>query len=136
MVDGADDSFAVVFSLGITQESAIPLQIYVVIAVGSFVTGVIATLLAPFQVVVNRWLWARTQQMSSRTTTEVSRSLCDERIDLQSALDWDDVLPEAPYEFDWRRQFELALESNRTQAYHDRRARPKWRELSPSKWRR
>ncbi|MDS0280355.1 hypothetical protein NDI85_21450 [Halomicroarcula sp. S1AR25-4] len=52
-------AFAVVFSLSITQESAIPLQIYVVIAAGSFVTGVIATLLAPFQAVVNRWLWAR-----------------------------------------------------------------------------
>lgn len=38
---------------------------------------------------------------------------------LPGARDWDDALSEARYEFDWRRQFELALDSDRAQAYHD-----------------
>ncbi|GAB3704922.1 phosphomethylpyrimidine synthase ThiC [Halorubrum pallidum] len=38
---------------------------------------------------------------------------------LPGARDWDDALSEARYEFDWRRQFELALDSERAQAYHD-----------------
>lgn len=38
---------------------------------------------------------------------------------LPGARDWDDALSEARYEFDWRRQFELALDPERAQAYHD-----------------
>lgn len=38
---------------------------------------------------------------------------------LPGARDWDDALSEARYEFDWRRQFDLALDSERAQAYHD-----------------
>jgi phosphomethylpyrimidine synthase len=38
---------------------------------------------------------------------------------LPGARDWDDALSEARYEFDWRRQFELALDPDRAQAYHD-----------------
>ena len=37
----------------------------------------------------------------------------------QGARDWDDALSEARYEFDWRRQFDLALDPERAQAYHD-----------------
>jgi phosphomethylpyrimidine synthase len=39
--------------------------------------------------------------------------------DLPGARDWDDALSEARYEFDWRRQFEIALDPDRAQAYHD-----------------
>lgn len=39
--------------------------------------------------------------------------------DLPGARDWDDALSEARYEFDWRRQFELALDPKRAQEYHD-----------------
>ncbi|WP_101295516.1 phosphomethylpyrimidine synthase ThiC [Halegenticoccus soli] len=39
--------------------------------------------------------------------------------DLPGARDWDDALSEARYEFDWRRQFELALDPERARAYHD-----------------
>ncbi|SDJ19428.1 hydroxymethylpyrimidine synthase [Halovenus aranensis] len=35
------------------------------------------------------------------------------------ARDWDDALSEARYNFDWRRQFDLALDPERAQAYHD-----------------
>jgi len=35
------------------------------------------------------------------------------------ARDWDDALSEARYEFDWRRQFDLALDPERARAYHD-----------------
>jgi len=35
------------------------------------------------------------------------------------ARDWDDALSEARYEFDWRRQFELALDPERAREYHD-----------------
>ncbi|QKG93748.1 phosphomethylpyrimidine synthase ThiC [Halorubrum salinarum] len=35
------------------------------------------------------------------------------------ARDWDDALSEARYEFDWRRQFELALDPDRARSYHD-----------------
>jgi phosphomethylpyrimidine synthase len=35
------------------------------------------------------------------------------------ARDWDDALSEARYEFDWRRQFDLALDSERARSYHD-----------------
>jgi len=35
------------------------------------------------------------------------------------ARDWDDALSEARYAFDWRRQFDLALDPERAQEYHD-----------------
>ncbi|WP_394326208.1 phosphomethylpyrimidine synthase ThiC [Haloparvum sedimenti] len=35
------------------------------------------------------------------------------------ARDWDDALSEARYEFDWRRQFDLALDPERARSYHD-----------------
>jgi len=38
---------------------------------------------------------------------------------LPGARDWDDALSEARYEFDWRKQFQLALDPERAQAYHD-----------------
>lgn len=52
-------AFFVGFSLSITHDSAIPLIIYLVIAGGSFITGVIVTLLSPFQAIVHRALWPR-----------------------------------------------------------------------------
>ncbi|MFB6093238.1 MAG: phosphomethylpyrimidine synthase ThiC [Haloquadratum sp.] len=39
--------------------------------------------------------------------------------DLPGARDWDDALSEARYEFDWQRQFELALDPERARSYHD-----------------
>jgi len=38
---------------------------------------------------------------------------------LPGARDWDDALSEARYEFDWRRQFDLALDPERARSYHD-----------------
>lgn len=38
---------------------------------------------------------------------------------LPGARDWDDALSEARYEFNWRRQFELALNPERAREYHD-----------------
>ncbi|MFC4553149.1 MULTISPECIES: phosphomethylpyrimidine synthase ThiC [Halorussus] len=38
----------------------------------------------------------------------------------EGARDWDDALSEARYAFDWERQFELALDPERAQSYHDR----------------
>ncbi|MFC7073766.1 phosphomethylpyrimidine synthase ThiC [Halovenus rubra] len=35
------------------------------------------------------------------------------------ARDWDDALSEARYNFDWRRQFDLALDPERAKEYHD-----------------
>jgi phosphomethylpyrimidine synthase len=35
------------------------------------------------------------------------------------ARDWDDALSEARYEFDWQRQFELALDPERARGHHD-----------------
>jgi phosphomethylpyrimidine synthase len=39
--------------------------------------------------------------------------------DREGARDWDDALSEARYDFDWRRQFDLALDPERAQDYHD-----------------
>lgn len=50
-------TFFVGFSLGASQESAIPTVVYLIIAVGSFLTGVIVTFLSPLQAVVNRFVW-------------------------------------------------------------------------------
>jgi len=52
-------AFFVGFSLSITADSAIPVGIYLAIAVGSFITGVVMTLFSPLQAIVNRFLWAR-----------------------------------------------------------------------------
>lgn len=38
---------------------------------------------------------------------------------LSGARDWDDALSEARYEFDWNRQFELALDPERARNFHD-----------------
>jgi phosphomethylpyrimidine synthase len=38
---------------------------------------------------------------------------------LPGAADWDRALSEARYEFDWRRQFDLALDPERAQSFHD-----------------
>ncbi|AUG47572.1 phosphomethylpyrimidine synthase [Haloarcula taiwanensis] len=37
----------------------------------------------------------------------------------EGAQDWDDALSEARYAFDWREQFELALDPDRAREYHD-----------------
>jgi phosphomethylpyrimidine synthase len=37
----------------------------------------------------------------------------------EGARDWDDALSEARYNFDWREQFDLALDPERAQSYHD-----------------
>jgi len=39
--------------------------------------------------------------------------------DLPGARDWDDALSEARYAFDWRRQFDLALDPERAKEFHD-----------------
>jgi len=39
--------------------------------------------------------------------------------DRPGARDWDDALSEARYNFDWREQFDLALDPDRARAYHD-----------------
>ncbi|WP_224270703.1 phosphomethylpyrimidine synthase ThiC [Haloprofundus salinisoli] len=39
--------------------------------------------------------------------------------DHPGARDWDDALSEARYDFDWRRQFEFALDPERAREYHD-----------------
>jgi phosphomethylpyrimidine synthase len=38
---------------------------------------------------------------------------------LPGAADWDRALSEARYDFDWRRQFDLALDPERAQSFHD-----------------
>ncbi|UPM43407.1 phosphomethylpyrimidine synthase ThiC [Halocatena salina] len=38
---------------------------------------------------------------------------------LPGARDWDDALSRARYAFDWREQFDLALDPERAQSYHD-----------------
>jgi len=37
----------------------------------------------------------------------------------EGARDWDDALSEARYAFDWREQFDLALDPDRARSYHD-----------------
>jgi phosphomethylpyrimidine synthase len=37
----------------------------------------------------------------------------------EGARDWDDALSEARYDFDWERQFDLALDPERARSYHD-----------------
>ena len=50
-------AFFVGFSLGITKESGIPTVVYLSIAIGSFLSGVIITFLSPLQAIVNRFVW-------------------------------------------------------------------------------
>lgn len=49
--------FILGFSLGITQESPIPLTVYLAIAITSFLTGIFVSVLSPLQAFVNRWIW-------------------------------------------------------------------------------
>ncbi len=49
----------------------------------------------------------------------IAAHAADVATDLPGARDWDDALSEARYEFDWRRQFELALDPERARNYHD-----------------
>ena len=49
----------------------------------------------------------------------ISAHAADVANDRPGARDWDDALSEARYEFDWRRQFDLALDPDRAQSYHD-----------------
>ncbi|WP_371340827.1 phosphomethylpyrimidine synthase ThiC [Halorientalis sp. IM1011] len=43
----------------------------------------------------------------------------DVAADKPGARDWDDALSEARYDFDWRRQFDLALDPERAREFHD-----------------
>jgi phosphomethylpyrimidine synthase len=49
----------------------------------------------------------------------IAAHAADVATDRPGARDWDDALSEARYEFDWRRQFELALDPERARDYHD-----------------
>ncbi|WP_394742771.1 phosphomethylpyrimidine synthase ThiC [Natronococcus roseus] len=49
----------------------------------------------------------------------IAAHAADVASDLPGARDWDDALSEARYEFDWQRQFDLALDPERAQAFHD-----------------
>ena len=53
------------------------------------------------------------------TAYRIAAHAADVANDLPGARDWDDALSEARYEFDWRRQFDLALDPERAQEYHD-----------------
>lgn len=52
-------AFYVGFSLSITGDSAIPVVIYLAIAVGSFLTGLFVTFLSPLQAWVTSVVWSR-----------------------------------------------------------------------------
>ncbi|RLM89860.1 phosphomethylpyrimidine synthase ThiC [Halobellus sp. Atlit-38R] len=49
----------------------------------------------------------------------IAAHAADVATDHPGARDWDDALSEARYEFDWRRQFELALDPERARTSHD-----------------
>ncbi|MFB6126168.1 MAG: phosphomethylpyrimidine synthase ThiC [Halolamina sp.] len=49
----------------------------------------------------------------------IAAHAADVAVGRDGARDWDDALSEARYEFDWRRQFDLALDPERAQAAHD-----------------
>ena len=51
-------SFYIGYSLSITQNSGLPPRVYLVLGLGIFLTGVVVTLLAPLQAIVNRILKA------------------------------------------------------------------------------
>lgn len=50
-------AFFLGLSLDYVQSSTIPPGVYMLIAIGSFLTGVIVTLLSPLQAIINRVLW-------------------------------------------------------------------------------
>ena len=50
-------AFYIGFSLSITEQSEIPAVIYLTIALGSFLTGIIVSFLSPIQAVINRLIW-------------------------------------------------------------------------------
>ena len=49
----------------------------------------------------------------------IAAHAADVATDRPGARDWDDALSEARYAFDWRRQFDLALDPQRAREYHD-----------------
>ncbi|ELZ35560.1 phosphomethylpyrimidine synthase ThiC [Halorubrum tebenquichense] len=49
----------------------------------------------------------------------IAAHAADVAADRPGARDWDDALSEARYEFDWTRQFDLALDPERARNYHD-----------------
>ncbi len=53
------------------------------------------------------------------TAYRIAAHAADVANERPGARDWDDALSEARYDFDWRRQFDLALDSERAMAYHD-----------------
>ncbi|MES3518145.1 MAG: phosphomethylpyrimidine synthase ThiC [Natronomonas sp.] len=53
------------------------------------------------------------------TAYRIAAHAADVATDRPGARDWDDALSEARYAFDWRRQFELALDPERARSYHD-----------------
>jgi predicted transcriptional regulator len=57
-------AFFVGFSSRLFQESAITPVIYLTIAVGSFLTGIIVTFLSPVQAIVNRFVWRLIRKIS------------------------------------------------------------------------
>lgn len=59
-------AFFVGFSLSITADSAIPGIVYLALALGSFLTGIVVTLLSPLQAILNRLLWPRLPDWSVR----------------------------------------------------------------------
>lgn len=61
-------AFFVGFSSRLVQASAIPPVLYLTIALGSFLTGVIVTFLSPLQAVVNRFVWRLIQKTSFKTS--------------------------------------------------------------------
>ncbi|ALG82930.1 phosphomethylpyrimidine synthase ThiC [Halanaeroarchaeum sulfurireducens] len=50
---------------------------------------------------------------------KIAAHAADVASDQPGARDWDDALSAARYEFDWGRQFDLALDPKRARAYHD-----------------
>lgn len=50
-------AFYLGFLIGLVGESVLPVGIYFWLGVGLFVTGIIATILAPIQAVTNRYVW-------------------------------------------------------------------------------
>ncbi len=49
----------------------------------------------------------------------IAAHAADVAVDQPGARDWDDALSEARYAFDWRRQFDLALDPERARSFHD-----------------
>ncbi|MEZ3145388.1 phosphomethylpyrimidine synthase ThiC [Halobaculum sp. MBLA0143] len=49
----------------------------------------------------------------------IAAHAADVAVGQPGARDWDDALSEARYEFDWNRQFDLALDPERARSFHD-----------------